>query len=148
MLRELDKDELRLCIEGGQSFFAEGEMPGGFDAEYFCSHWGRLIEAGRAMIVGSFDGEYNICGALGAVVGPGMFSPITMAVEGFWYVLPEHRDGKHGLQLLSWFEGWAKRKGAGYAAMIHLMKLQPERLGDLYERRGYALVEKHYVKAL
>jgi hypothetical protein len=32
--------------------------------------------------------------------------------------------------------------------MIHLQKLQPEALGQLYLRLGYRLIESNYLKAL
>ena len=37
---------------------------------------------------------------------------------------------------------------ADYVCMIHLQKLQPEALGQLYLRLGYRLIESTYLKAL
>ncbi len=90
------------------------------------------------------DGE--MIGGLGAIKYPDLHSGELTAVETFWFVDPQHR-GK-GLMLLDAFEKWARRQGCKKAAMIHLSDSYPEVLERLYKRRGYKLVEKHFVRCL
>ncbi len=69
-----------------------------------------------------------------------------IAVETFWFVAPEHRG--IGIRLFNAFEKWAKDNQCSKTAMIHLTDSMPERLEQLYLKRGYRLIEKHYVKDL
>ncbi len=147
MIRLLNPDEVSLCIEGGKSFFDEGNMPGGFDPDHFAKAWGSIIQTGRGSIIGSFEGE-TIAGALGAILCPNLFNRRQFAVESFWYVLPEFRNSLHGIRLLREYERWARDKGLDDAFMIHLENLQPERLKGIYERFGYSLIETNYHKRL
>lgn len=143
MIRLLHPDEVKLCVEGGKSFFNEGKMPGGFVPSAFIHSWSKLIESGVGAIHASFDGD-TITGGIAAILCPNMFNGKTMAVECLWYVLPEYRG--QGLKLFFAFEEWAKRHGATMLSMIHLHALQPEKLKKLYERMGYHAVETNYIK--
>jgi GNAT superfamily N-acetyltransferase len=69
-----------------------------------------------------------------------------MAVETFWFVHPDHRG--QGLSLLVEFEKWGKREGCQTLAMIHMVDSFPDKLETLYRRRGYKLIEKHYLKEI
>jgi GNAT superfamily N-acetyltransferase len=149
MIERLKPEQLHLCIEGGRLFFEEGKMPGGFDATVFLTTFTDLIESGRGMVLASFELQGDkkvITGALGAVLAPSPFNETVSAIELFWYVLPDHRG--HGIKLLRAFEAWAAERGADFICMIHLQKLQPEALGQLYLRLGYRLIESNYLKAL
>jgi hypothetical protein len=48
--------------------------------------------------------------------------------------------------LLEFFEDWAKNNGCDAIAMIYLSDSMPDSLEQLYIRRGFKLVEKHFVK--
>lgn len=88
------------------------------------------------------DGE--ITGGIGGICAPDLHHPRVIAVETFWFVLPEHRGG--GIKLLERFELWAKDKKCDLVALIHLSDSYPDILEKIYLRRGYSLVEKHYLK--
>jgi len=122
MIRPLSSAEVHLCVDGGNAFFDEGKMPGGFDGEHFCKMWRGLIDAGIGVILGSFtDDGKTITGAIGAVISPNLFSNTKLAVESFWFVFPQYRG--HGIRLLKAFEEWGKSSGADFLCMIHLEKL-------------------------
>ena len=146
MIRELTVDEIPLCVEGGKSFFDEGKLPGGFKPEIFIACWQRLIRNGIGVILGLFNESGEIQGALGAVIYPDMNNGDITAVENFWYMLPQCRG--QGLKLLKEYEKWARRRGAKRLAMIHLLNLQPEKLGALYQRLGFEPIETNYIKVL
>lgn len=145
-LRLLKSDEVPLCYEGGVSFFLEGNMPGGFEPEAFRKSYSSLIDIGVGYIIGLFEDDGPIMGALGGMICPALFNFKTMSVESFWYVLPRYRRGRAGLLLFDEFERYSVERGAKLLAMIHLDNLQPESLRKLYVRRGYRLIESHYVK--
>ena len=133
-------------MEGGERFFAEGNLPGKFNKAHFCNQWERLITHADGAILGVFDDEGNILGALGYAIAPDFFTGQSVATELLWYVLPEHRG--YGLALLEAFERHARQRGAKFVGMTHLMSLQPEKLGAFYERCGYKCIEHHYMKEL
>lgn len=145
MIRALKPEEVALCVEGGKLFFAEGKVPGGFDPDVFIENGERLIEEERGVILGAFEGD-QIVGALCGVLCQSFFSTAWLAVENFWYVLPDKRG--QGIRLLDAYERWAEGAGADFISMIHLEALQPEALGKLYVRRGYHLVEKNFLKRI
>jgi hypothetical protein len=79
---------------------------------------------------------------LGGLIVPIYFGGGRVAQELFWFA------DRGGLALLTAFEAWAKDKGADVIVMASLA-LGPEadeRLGRLYERRGYKIRERHYAK--
>lgn len=90
--------------------------------------------------------EDIIVGGLGYVISEELHFPRLLAIETFWFVLPEYR-GK-GLLLWDELEKIANEQKCNAIAMIHLEDSSPEILSRLYRRRGYVLVEKHYVKEI
>lgn len=82
-------------------------------------------------------------GAIGGCSGPHPFNHAHwIAQELFWW-----SEGREGLRLLDAFEGWAAARCAT-VRMITLEAVEPERMGRLYERRGYAPLEHGYIKGL
>lgn len=129
----------------GASFYEEGKLPGRFDAAYWQRSWTELLQNGVGVIFGLWHDEM-IVGALGGVLFPDPNTGEPVATEFFWYVRPEARGA--GLKLLPEFERWAVEAGAARVHMVHLLKLAPEKLGRLYQRRGYTPTETLYVKTL
>lgn len=104
-------------------------------------------------LIGSGDGamfyiekEGVIVGGIGGIWGPDLHFPRLIAVETFWCVLPEHRGP--GLKLVARFEEWAEEKKCDFVALVHLEDSYPDSLEKIYSRRGYSLVEKHFVKEI
>ena len=97
-----------------------------------------LIEDDDASIFGTED----VCGALGMMALPSMFTDDVTANEVFWWVDVERRGA--GLALYRAAMRWAEAKGATMAALI-----APAGSTDvhrLYERLGYAPVERAFVR--
>ena len=60
-----------------------------------------------------------------------------------------YRAGLRGLaaiRMLDGYEGWARGEGCAYIGMAG-MGDDPD-VGRLYRRRGYAIAERHYLKAI
>lgn len=115
------------------------------DPEYAGRKYAEMITNGNGhMFVMEENGE--MIGGLGCVVGDDLHYPRKIAIETYWFMHPDHRG--YGIKLLRHFEAWAKEHGCGYTAMVHLVDSMPDSLEALYARRGYTLIEKHYLKAV
>ena len=145
MIRKLTVDEVPLMVRAGHLFFEEGKLPGGLNPDVFVATWKKLISTGVGVVF-VLIGESGPQGFLGAVTYPDLFNGDKVAVENYWFVLPEFRG--RGILLLNEFERWAKAEGCKRVSMVHLQRLQPDRLKELYESRGYQHIESAYVKSL
>lgn len=73
-----------------------------------------------------------------------MFSRETIASEVIWWVEPGFRSRKT-LALKEAYEYWAKRIGAKY---IQMANLDDQKIERYYERTGYKLTERAYLKVI
>lgn len=146
MIRKARPDEC-LGIARFMKRFEEDSKLIRVDVEHAALMHSRAIERETGIIfILCDDTTGEMQGGLGAIFGPSMIMDEIVAVETFWYVAPEHRG--RGLKLWLAFEEWAKRKGCQKVAMVHLADSSPNELGQLYVRRGYELIESHYVREI
>lgn len=66
------------------------------------------------------------------------------AKETVWYIAPKAR-GRSALQMLDAYEAWARVQGC---VTIGMASLATNDVSRIYERRGYAPAETHFVKSL
>lgn len=86
-------------------------------------------------------------GEVGMLVGmavPMIIGKGFIATELAWWVEPEARKNGIGLELIQAFEFWSKKIGCSLVSMSAL----DDQLGKFYEKNGYALQERAYVKVL
>lgn len=76
-----------------------------------------------------------------------IFSSTKLAVEVFWYLDPEHRSGRRGIEMMQAYEYWAKLVGCEVVQYGWLVS-SPEGMKKLYERTGAQLAEHVYYKTL
>lgn len=99
----------------------------------------------KIVILGTKD-EIPI-GLVAGQVAPAPFSTQLVGLEQAWFVEEEHRNSKIGLELLSAFEEWCRLVGCDFIQLSSLGASQS--IADtIYERRGYSLVEKAYLKQI
>jgi len=115
------------------------------DIDYAAKTYETMIDDGTATVM-VLEKEGDLIGSLGFIKAPDLHSGEQMLVETFWFTDPEKRG--FGLLLLDAFEKHAQDNGIKKIAMIHMMDSYPERLEALYLKRGYKLIEKHYVRYL
>jgi len=104
----------------------------------------KLMDAG---VVLSLVEEGVVRGTMAGAIYDDFITGDVSCFEAFWYVDPAHR-GKGGLKLFSRFEQEAKFRGAKRIWMIHLLALNSEKMERYYNKSGYDLKEKVYVKEL
>lgn len=73
-----------------------------------------------------------------------LLGKIKTATELGWWVNPEDRKTSIGKELLQAFEEWAKEQDCKLITMISL----DDALGSFYEKCGYKLTERTYMKEL
>ena len=113
------------------------------DPVYAGKKYKKFIEDGTGKMFVLENSAREMLGGLGCVIGEDLHFPRTLAIETYWFVAEESRG--RGLELLAHFETWAESNGY-IPTMIHLSDSYPENLKNLYLKRGYKLVEQHYIK--
>lgn len=137
MIREATLDDIPALLEMGAKFAEKARLTDhvGYDPDSMAATFAALIEAPEHAI---FIGE------AGAIGGTSCAHPFNhshrIAQELFWW-----SEGREGLRLLAAFEGWA-RETCQSVAMIALEAVNPERVGRIYEKQGYAPLERGFVK--
>lgn len=88
-------------------------------------------------------------GILIGTISEMLFSEELVASELCWYVDPEHRNSRIGLQMFQAFEYWAKEKQkVDHIVMVHLDDENGEKLTHLYNKKGYKKKEQAYMRTL
>lgn len=89
------------------------------------------------------------CGLIIGLKAPFVFGEGDYTCEVMWWVDPEHRKSSGALRLLEAYEYWSKNIAhAHYTQMVALVGVEEDRLGHLYERKGYSPVEITYLKEI
>lgn len=96
------------------------------------------------LYVAEVKGE--VVGMVAAVLAPSLFSEDNIAVELLWYMKPEYRTARGAFKLMDKYEEWARAKNVKVASMTDTHQLAD--LQKLYERKGWMLSEKTYIKVL
>lgn len=135
------------CLELLYDFFRESPYK---DGEYYGEKvsllFDRLTEdkANSLILVYVKDGD-----PIGIIVGTTtemLFSTERVATELVWYVKPEYRNGRVGLEMFDKFQYWAKEVvTAKYLVMAHLGN---ETLSKLYKKRGFEKQEESWCKRI
>jgi len=146
MIRPLELHEIHRIQQIGDSFAKEAEYPGGFSLTEFCGVWAPLMANDSGTILVDEDESGNITGALGMAFLKDGFSGQPVAMEQFWYVLPDARKTRAGLNLFFAFENQGKLRKARRLVMVHLVHLGGEKLRAFYESQGYKMVEQTFSK--
>jgi GNAT superfamily N-acetyltransferase len=71
----------------------------------------------------------------------------TVAAETMWWLDEPYRKGRMGLRLLDAFEYWAKN--VAHCSIAQMTRLKDsERIGKIYDKRGYVPAETIHCKLL
>lgn len=83
-------------------------------------------------------------GFLAGFCSPFVYGDVMAATELAWWVEEDKRNTKVGAELIEAFQTWAIEKKCKLLTMICL----DDELSKYYERKGYVLQERAYVKEL
>lgn len=104
-----------------------------------------LTAPSGVVLVAEADGE--IVGGLVGFIGPMWFNPSArIATELAWWVAESHRGGTAAIKLYRAFEAWADEQGADVIVMSDLVIDGETPAARLFEKLGYATVERAHIK--
>lgn len=93
--------------------------------------------------------DHEVIGFAAGATAPLMGnSDYTVGTELVWWLQPQHRGGKLGIQLLKALEAAAKAAGCDFWAMLYMESSMPEAIEKIYQKMGYQLQETTYLKRL
>ncbi|MQA65039.1 MAG: hypothetical protein GEU76_03925 [Alphaproteobacteria bacterium] len=139
-----DADLPRIMALGRQFYEASNTPEFPWD-DATCIELLRHMRIAGILIVSEHDGE--VSGVIGGLLTPFPYDKNTIvASEMFWWVTPAAR--RVGFPLLEAFEDEAKLRGARLGAMSLVQDMRGDLLTKLYQRRGYRLYERSFLKVL
>lgn len=104
-----------------------------------------IINAGRDFLcLVSYDGD-KVVGVIAAYAFEPLFSDDKIACEVLWYLEPEYRKGRRGIDMMKAYEYWANMVGCKVVQYGWLAS-SPEGMKKLYELTGAELSEQIYYK--
>jgi hypothetical protein len=153
MIRALQPDEAGLLLEGGASFYQEGQFGGVFNAEFFRSEMERIMH-GSGVVLAAFTKEGFIKGAIAATITRCIYTGDRLAAEIFWYMIPRFRGGMDGVRLILAYDKWCQKSGVKIASMVRLVRdlsddgkaAAAANLHKLYISLGFQPLEIYYIK--
>jgi RimJ/RimL family protein N-acetyltransferase len=104
-----------------------------------------LTDPDSVVLVAEVEGE--VVGGLVGFIGPMWFNPAArVATELAWWVAEEHRGGTAAIRLYRAFEAWADKQDADVIVMSDLVIEGETPAARLFEKLGYATVERAHIK--
>ncbi len=149
MIRRATEADMPALVAMGQNFFAATGFADivPFDDESFRVTVKHLLSGDSVCLVAESDGA--VVGAVGALAYPFYFNrEHKTGQEIFWWLEPEHRCGRTGMQMFAALETWARDVGCKSFSMIALDAVDAEKVGKIYQRCGYRASEHSYIKEL
>lgn len=92
--------------------------------------------------------EGEIVGMAAGVLAPVYFKADHLSGEELFWWVSDDASQMTGLRLLQALEAEAKARGAQSFQMKSIARLNGDRMGKLYERKGYRASEHSYIKRL
>lgn len=116
------------------------------DDDSFNEMVSKYISEGIVLLL--VDDDDIVRGGISGMASPWGFNKnITVVMELFFWVDPEYR-GRDAIKMLNAFEKAARSKGADKLIMVTVNTDLADGVGRLYEKRGYMLTEKFFIKSL
>ena len=145
-IRLLKADEVGEVLPLALAFHQESGIAGAQDIEENWEEvWSALIETETGGILG-YEIDGKLVGAMCFLLGISPLDGILQMTEAMWYVLKPHRG--EGMVLLEAAELLGRTLGCKRLFMAHLADTKADRLGKVFNRRGFTSTETYYVKEI
>lgn len=138
-LRLATENDLELVLKHSRAFMAASAYADIYGEEELTALLLKLIrDDDKVLILHGDDG------LIAGISIPWTFGPRKLAMELGWWVVPDKRKSNIGKELLDAFEYWAKKINCSLISMVSI----DDTLGKYYEKRGYVLCERAYIKEI
>lgn len=145
MIRVADISDRMPVLDLCQKFMKESEYPFSIDYMKMRDSFNEIVGNNDYKIF-LYDGPSKPVGMLIAGVATTPFSSDRVGTELAWYVDKEYRGKAGAIKLIKEYEEWAKERQCKFITLSCIPKLND--LDVVYNRLGYELTEKSYVKRL
>ena len=145
-MRYATHDDVLALVELGKPFVQQHPMLKGVAVsdEQLVGVLTNLIDIG--VIIVAEDAEGGLIGMLAGMMAPVWCAPShKVAAELAWWMKPGHRNGMTAIRMLRQFEAWAEAQEASQVVVSSIPSIS-QKVGDLYDRLGYELIENSYRK--
>jgi len=145
MIRVGTAEDLPRILEMSAMFWKETMYKEAFDADHSVGILQMAIDQGLMAVL-------DIDGVQGFVAG--IKSPLLASLEALqgteiaWWVNPEFRSGKNGINLMLFIEELAKDQGIKYWNMISMESSNPDVANGIYDKLGYIKSETSWTKVI
>lgn len=147
-IREATKNDVIDLTILGRQFIKEANMPHlGWDNSKTHDFFLSAIDQDHFCVFVQEEGD-EVVGMFVGLATPCFFSHTVQTVEIMWYVDPDHRGSRAAWRMVERFEGWSKEQGAASVSIVNLSILKADKVGKLYERKGYKMTENTFAKEL
>lgn len=136
-LREVTSHDVAALRPLFQAFHEAARLPGQYDVGV---EWrlADMLDAETGLVIfAAYDGDRPV-GVIGGTVLPDLFTQTLTASELFWYTDPAVRGTGTARALFEAFERYAVIMDAKRIHMMALEHLDADRVGLLYQRKGYS----------
>ncbi len=108
-----------------------------------------LLSKGTGEVIVAENDDGQLCGMIGMALSAHWFNrELLVASDLFWWVDEAARGSSAGLKLIKAAEDWAKDIGCHVMVMAHTPTIQPEKVHNLYIRRGYTQQDTYYARVI
>lgn len=145
-MRYATQDDVLALVELGRPFVEQHPMLKGVAVsdESLATAISNVIEQG--VVIVAEDAEGKLIGFLAGMIAPVWCAPAyKVAAELAWWMHPGHRNGMTAVRMLRQFENWAESHNAAQVVVSSIPSIS-QKVGDLYDRLGYELIENSYRK--
>lgn len=154
IIREATILDIDGIVECAERFFDYAKQPFKnmpFDRQSFVNMMEEHIQSENSVVILLVDSGVNNANVVGGICGFanewGFNNNIKFGIEVFYWVDEKFR-GIQSIKMLKMYEDEMKRLGVQQNIMISVNTHLADKVGALYNRMGYELMEKMYVKAL
>jgi hypothetical protein len=141
-IRSLDWDGLESLAN---KFFNEAKLTGTLNFAHTKAALTFAHDNG-ALGLWVLEDDGKLVGAICGMIAQMPFTGIPIAIETFWYVIPEARGGLGGFRLFNIFCNWATDVGVSAIHVAHMEGIHPQRMADYYLQNGFNRLETIYTK--
>lgn len=140
--------DIDALIEMGRAFLAYSaygkSVP--FDRDQMAIGLCSILDSGVIFVA---EKDAKIIGCIVGIMNGLWFAKDTkVAAELAWWVAPEYRGGRLSIKLLREFERWGVEQGVKHIVMSDMVIDGEMPVARLFEKLGYALVERAHMKGV